>query len=669
MSLNGNFINYEPPQSDLLQKYLLKQGSSMPQNGTNNQIGQSLQGVQNPYLNNTQMPAAQAPQMQTSPENDTFEKKKNATKSAKIAAASLSGVMLIAGATLLGKTKAGKKLVKKTGLLLSSGCEKALQKLRGKVGSEKVDNAIRGFYDFRDNKLTKMNAVPENLVNGKDVFSRNVADIVTGRRLDIANMTGFKKTAAEIYKTTIGKVLSWFHLLDKHATKLYENESIKGGVKKYVKASSNYGEYSTTTLAELKKVLSQSPDKKFKISGKEQTGSELLKTIESLFDDTGKKVADLASEANAKGRMISYNNMLKGLNEEGVKTAQSLTERTTEGFVEKIRGKKVKDLLTEPVAGTILQNDKTHYAQSVKSAVDSITRTASTVVEETAGDIAGLKKVLGTADIDTYAEIDKTIKLFDKYKKTIFDGTASSAKTQEEICGKLDDLISRILKSNNPNGQEAIKTLENVKKSLTNIKGGSVEEIMDIAHEVLDAETYNKIVLPKYKNFQKSLQGAYHNEASDVLDKLRDINCGSAPTDFMTLIGSTALLGVYTAQAESNDERVSLGLTTGVPLISTVGTNLLCAIKSISGGKSMAISLLAGFVTKKVCDGLNKVYRKARGLEENAKPSVVTIEDYIPYKNKFGELFMVPPGTDINTLNNKTLNAAQIQQIGTVRLS
>ncbi len=190
---------------------------------------------------------------------------------------------------------------------------------------------------------------------------------------------------------------------------------------------------------------------------------------------------------------------------------------------------------------------------------------------------------------------------------------------------------------------------------------------MDIAHEVLDAETYNKIVLPKYKNFQKSLQGAYHNEASDVLDKLRDINCGSAPTDFMTLIGSTALLGVYTAQAESNDERVSLGL--GVPLISTVGTNLLCAIKSISGGKSMAISLLAGFVTKKVCDGLNKVYRKARGLEENAKPSVVTIEDYIPYKNKFGELFMVPPGTDINTLNNKTLNAAQIQQIGTVRLS
>ncbi len=152
---------------------------------------------------------------------------------------------------------------------------------------------------------------------------------------------------------------------------------------------------------------------------------------------------------------------------------------------------------------------------------------------------------MGTADIDTYAEIDKTIKLFlISIKKTIFDGTASSAKTQEEICGKLDDLISRILKSNNPNGQEAIKTLENVKKSLTNIKRWFCRRNYGYCtYEVLDAETYNKIVLPKYKNFQKSLQGAYHNEASDVLDKLRDINCGSAPTDFYDTYRFNRIIG------------------------------------------------------------------------------------------------------------------------------
>jgi len=691
MSLNGNYVNYEPPKSDLLQKYLMKQGSTVPKNNTQTQ-GASVQNPYNP-------PSAPAPALHTAPQQDIFavkkeaakENKKDTAKSAKVAAASLGGAMALVVITLFGKTNAGRQLAKKAGSIAASGYEKLLHKLRDTIGSDKVDNAARKFYEFRDNKLAKFGAVPENIVNGKDVFSRNAADIVTGRRLDTSKMTGFKKTAAEAYKKTVGRILSWFHLLDRHSTRLYESESIKGGVKKYIKTSSKYGEYSATTLDELKKVLSANPDKKFKIGGREQTGSELLKHVESLFDEVGEKVTGLAYGTNPKTglkgqqliaqtaagqRMSSYNNALKGLDESGKKVTESLTERTTAGFMEKIRGKKFSDLLTEPVAGTILKDDKTRYAEGVKSAVDSITRTTSTAVEETIGDIAGLKKLLGTSDLDTYTEIDKTLRFLDKYKhkrsifdgRFIFDGTASSAKAQQEICSRLDDLISHIQKTGNPNAAEAIKTINGVKQSLSSIKGGKADEIMDIAREVLDSETYNRVVLPKYKTFHQNLQAAYHNEVSDVVDKLRDINCGSAPTDFMTLIGSTALLGVYTAQAENNDERVSLGLTTGIPLLTTVSTNLMCAIKSISGGKSLAVSLLAGAVTKKVCDGLNKAFRKSRGLDENAKPSVVTIDDYIPYKNKFGEIFMVPAGADINMLNENT-GGVQPEQMGAVRLS
>ncbi len=643
-SLNSNFSGYEASKSDLLQKYLAQQNSYASFNSSQN----TQAAVQNPY----QKPAAPVPVLENQPDNDEF-KKKETGKKARIAAVSLAGVMTIAAATLLGKTNAGRKLLKKTGSLASKGYEKTLQKLRDVVGGEKIDNAIRSFYDFRDNKLTKLNAVPENLVNGKDVFSRNAADFVTGRKIDMSKLSGTKKKAAEIYKATVGRVLSWFHLLDKHSTKLYESESIKGGVQKYVKASSKYKEYSEATAQELKKVLSANPDKTFKVAGKEHTGSKLLKTVEQLFDDTGNKVADIASEASAKGRISNYNNMLKGLNKDGEKTAQSLTEKAADGFMDKIKGKKFKDLLTEPVAGNILQQNKANYTKDVKSVVDSITRTTGTVIEETAGDVASIKKILGTGDIDTYSEIDKTLRIFDKYKKGVFNGSASSSKAQKEICGKLDDLISRIAKSNNPNGAEAIKTLENVKKSITNIKGGTAEDIMGIAQEVLDSNTYNNVIMPKYQNFQKSLQGAYHNETTDVLDKLRDINCGSAPTDFMTVIGSTALFGLYTAQAENNDERVSLTLSTGLPLLSTVTTNLLCAIKSISGGKSMAVSLAAGAATKFVCDKLNKAFRKSKGLDENSKPSIVTIDDYIPYKNKFGEIFLVPAGADMSMIDEK----------------
>ena len=91
--------------------------------------------------------------------------------------------------------------------------------------------------------------------------------------------------------------------------------------------------------------------------------------------------------------------------------------------------------------------------------------------------------------------------------------------------------------------------------------------------------------------------------------------------------------------------------STGIPIVSTVATNLGCAIKSISGGKAMAVSLAVGGVTKFICDKINKAFRKSKGLDENSKPSVVTIDDYIPYRNKFGEIFMVPAGADVSKLN------------------
>ena len=65
----------------------------------------------------------------------------------------------------------------------------------------------------------------------------------------------------------------------------------------------------------------------------------------------------------------------------------------------------------------------------------------------------------------------------------------------------------------------------------------------------------------------------------------------------------------------------------------------------------MAVSLAVGGVTKFICDKINKAFRKSKGLDENSKPSVVTIDDYIPYRNKFGEIFMVPAGADVSKLN------------------
>ena len=70
----------------------------------------------------------------------------------------------------------------------------------------------------------------------------------------------------------------------------------------------------------------------------------------------------------------------------------------------------------------------------------------------------------------------------------------------------------------------------------------------------------------------------------------------------------------------------------------------------------MAVSLLAGAVIKKICGGLNKTYRSHRGLDENAKASVTTFDDYInPYKDKIENIiFVSPDGNQNQTSYNQT---------------
>ena len=179
------------------------------------------------------------------------------------------------------------------------------------------------------------------------------------------------------------------------------------------------------------------------------------------------------------------------------------------------------------------------------------------------------------------------------------------------------------------------------------MKTGETEELMNALRQILEPETYVDIVKPGIKRFQNALNKACSLEMNDTIDKLRDVNCGSAPSDIGGMMLSTGLLGLYAAQADDTDERVGVALTTGLPILSTMGTCLFAAINQISGKKALLLGSAVGLASKTICDGLNKLYRKHRGLDENAKPSIVTIDDYInPYINKFEQTFFEPVNTE-----------------------
>ncbi len=580
---------------------------------------------------------------QTEDTEDPKATRQGKTKKAKVAAVSLGGIIFLAFCNLFGKTNAGKNIAKHLTSAVSKGFEGTLKALRNKMGSEKFDNTLRKFYDIRDNKFPSLAKGWENVINGKDVLTRNAADKISGKNVDTSNMTGIKKKAFELYKKTIGQLGGLYHKLDKKTTKLYRDVSRKGTLANYANAKESADGFSNAVSDLIQKLeKTENTKQTYTINGKKLTLKECLEILRSNVSNFNTEISSLASKANIEDRIHKYDAYLA--HDIG---GSNLTKVTTEGFLEKMHSDRKRDLFTNAIAGNILQPDKEKYASHIKGMLNKIIRNANTLLDENKQTVLDLRKAAGTENIDVYNKFDELIKLFNEHSKITHAGSVVPKKTQDEITSHIDDIISLLNKGDDKNSANVIKGLNGIKENLSkNIQGGSTEEIMDVLSGVLDKESYDSI-LKQHNSFQKAIKNASNAEANDMLDKLRDINCGSAPTDFMTLIGSSALFGVYAAQAENNDERVSLTLTTGAPLLGTVGTNLLCAIKNISGGKSMAVSLLAGAVIKKICGGLNNMYRSHRGLDENAKASVRTLDDYInPYKDKIENIIYVSPDND-----------------------
>ena len=110
----------------------------------------------------------------------------------------------------------------------------------------------------------------------------------------------------------------------------------------------------------------------------------------------------------------------------------------------------------------------------------------------------------------------------------------------------------------------------------------------------------------------------YNETIHTIISKLRDINCGSAPTDYMTMIGSASALGVAAISADDKKERRSILVELGIPLLSTLGCSFVANAKLLSG----AVGLLVGFTVGKTASaaaalGMKKYDKFMNSLSQN----------------------------------------------------
>ena len=98
----------------------------------------------------------------------------------------------------------------------------------------------------------------------------------------------------------------------------------------------------------------------------------------------------------------------------------------------------------------------------------------------------------------------------------------------------------------------------------------------------------------------KKLDRAVLLETDKFFDKLRDLELGSAPTDFLSMVTGLVTVGAGLTKAEDNDERISVSLKYGIPALSAIATSLYLGATLVSGGSALVLSTISGLLMNKV---------------------------------------------------------------------
>ena len=159
--------------------------------------------------------------------------------------------------------------------------------------------------------------------------------------------------------------------------------------------------------------------------------------------------------------------------------------------------------------------------------------------------------------------------------------------------------------------------IEIIKDMIDDKARGELQDMLSIYYKIapleLDKTGAFYSVIKTVKSFDKSV----NLECVEFFDKVRDLRLGSAPTDILTLLFSSVALSLGLGYAKNKDDRTSIMFKSGIPVLGGIATAMYTATKLVSGGKSLALGFLAGFVLNKIGSVADTIYK--RNLVKNSE--------------------------------------------------
>lgn len=388
--------------------------------------------------------------------------------------------------------------------------------------------------------------------------------------------------------------------LHQNITKLFEDLSRNTVKNSYKETKLRFDNMYKSFDSLDKIILKDSPDSVVEYKGKMYTKRELIENARGSRNIVKDAVEAFISEDAQKFRYDYIKNATSDL-------YSRFWDVSFKDFWSKNNKFKRKEMWQTFIAAEQVAGDKAILAER--------TAIARNVISYTSGDkLKLLTEYINMLDKTILPEDRKGAEIITRLKWYTYNPEII-AKNKEAFLKELDNLASH--KTNKKMDEKIAKVHINNQQSYINLikeltedkSTGELQDMLDIYYKLAPFELSKTGASLSVKKAVESFDKSVYLENIEFFDKERDLVLGSAPTDVLTVLLSFITISCGLGYAKNKDERTSIVIKSGIPILGAITTSIISATKLVSGGKSLLLGFLSGIALNQT-GNITDTYRK-----------------------------------------------------------
>ena len=336
-------------------------------------------------------------------------------------------------------------------------------------------------------------------------------------------------------------------------------------------------------------ILKTNPQEIYMYKGKQYTKQELIEKAIGIRNHVKNSVDTFISPNEMNTRYNYIKNTTSTLYEK-------FWDESFKDFWSKNNKFKRKEMWETFIPDEIISGDKKALSKDVAEVRNKISYTNTDKQNIIQEHIKTLENLVAPNDKEGF-KIIKKLEWFIKNPDGINTSREAFLKELKLLTDRpFQDGLSEAVKKNQQQlRQTHINAITELAEKQSN---GDLQDMLSIYETLAPYElsSVKTSVTNAVKSFDKSL----NLETVEFFDKIRDLQLGSAPTDVLSILASAGMIAYGLGKAENKDERISVILRSGIPIVGAIGTSLLCTARLISGGKSLLIGAVSGFILNRI---------------------------------------------------------------------